>query len=173
MVHLLDRFKRTAKGGHSIEDWCGPHRGDRDKIAVHFSNRCREERPRKSRIGGPMRKILLLVAAAVPFSFGAYAGEGEKCTAKCDKDSAKCCLESANKVALTQEKAEALAKAIKSEGCPVKSGEILASVLPGLQCKETLAKLTADIKAKECSGEAASLILAAAKQYGAPEKKAI
>jgi hypothetical protein len=100
------------------------------------------------------------------------AGEGEKCSLKCaGKDASKCCAESEGKVVLTAEKAEALAKEIKLESCPGKSGEILASVLPGLKCKDTLAKLTADVKSKECSKEAANLILAAVKEYGSVGKK--
>ncbi len=122
-----------------------------------------------------MRKSFLLVAALLPIGFGLLlvAGEGEKSSLKCaGKDASKCCAESDGKVVLTAEKAEALAKEIKLESCPGKSGEILASVLPGLKCKDTLAKLTADVKAKECSKEAANLILAAVKQYGACDEKA-
>src|SRR6185503_19418631 len=123
-----------------------------------------------------MRKFSLLAAALLLIGFGLalVAGEGAKCTEKCaGKDAAKCCAEGASKVVLTAEKAEALAKEIKLETCPGKSGELLASALPGLKCKDTLAKLTADIKAQECSKEAANLILAAVKQYGEAEKKAV
>jgi hypothetical protein len=122
-----------------------------------------------------MRKFSLLAAALLPVGFAlTLAGEGGKCTEKCaGKDAAKCCAEGAAKVVLTAEKAEALAKEIKLETCPGKSAELLASALPGLKCKDTLAKLTADIKSKECPKEAANLILAAVKEYGEAEKKPV
>ncbi len=58
-------------------------------------------------------------------------------------------------------KAEKLASAIRAEGCCDRSAAILAEALPGLSCKETLAKLVSEIKSSDCAHEGAEVILAA------------
>ncbi|MGH9362554.1 MAG: hypothetical protein ACRD2T_11620, partial [Thermoanaerobaculia bacterium] len=66
----------------------------------------------------------------------------------CEKDAGK---GSEALASLCAERAEKLAREIKAEKCAVKSSEILASALPGLTCKDALAKLASEIRAKECS----------------------
>jgi hypothetical protein len=109
--------------------------------------------------------VLIALAFLCTSSAVLFAGEG--------KDGSKCCAkEGAEKlVSLSSEKALAVAKQIRAEACPVKSSEILASALPGLSCKDTLAKLTSDVKAKGCEKEAAQVILTAFKQF-APKAEA-
>jgi hypothetical protein len=78
----------------------------------------------------------------------------------CDEQA--CCEGAKGKVvALNSDKALLIAAQIRSESCPVKSSEILASALPELKCQETLTKLLSEIKAKNCEKEASELILAA------------
>jgi hypothetical protein len=75
-----------------------------------------------------------------------------------DKDVARLCAIVARTVAVQ----------VRSEACPTRSAGILQAALPGVGCKEAIAKLVAEVKSKDCDVEAAEVILAAA----APKKGA-
>ncbi len=101
------------------------------------------------------------VTAAVT---GSCSGaQGQETLAKVKEGASSCAKENAQEtlVSLCPTKAQTIAVKIRATACPKKSAEILATVLPGLSCETTMAKLVSDIKAKGCEKEAAQVILAA------------